>query len=70
MSFQPTVEKSLKKSFSNKEIKLGDFYANFNGKNITFGHWDYQDVEVLDYEQIVQLQKFLLDKIIKMQLSI
>lgn len=69
MSFPSIVEKLSKKSYSKKEIKLGDLYAKFNGKDITFGHWDYQDIEVLDYEDIVLLHKYLLDKIIKIQLT-
>lgn len=70
MSFPLTVEKQLKKSYSSKDIKIGDLYVNFNGKNITFGHWDYQDIEVLDYEDMVLLHRFLLDKIIKIQLTV
>ncbi|MFW6226092.1 MAG: hypothetical protein ACOC3V_03965 [bacterium] len=58
-----------KKSYCKDSIKIGDFYARFHQGNLVVGEWDVSDIEYLTYDEMVYLHKFLLDKIIKIQLS-
>ncbi|MFW6225393.1 MAG: hypothetical protein ACOC1K_04095 [Nanoarchaeota archaeon] len=58
-----------KRSYSEDSIKIGDFYAKFDGKSVVVGEWDISDIEYLEFEELVLLHKYILDKIIKIQLS-